>query len=106
MSYIVGPNEGWVAVLRNYVAISYFSELPKDMEDAAVTEFKDLVASAYYEQALETLAGPGWPVQDLLLRRLEDIPEEARRRFTRAANELGYDFAAPGIVRPEPRPWR
>ena len=43
MSYIVGPNEGWVAVLRNYVAISYFSELPKDMEDAAVTEFKDLV---------------------------------------------------------------
>ncbi len=106
MSYLVGPHEGWVAVLRNYIVISHFSELPPDLANAAVTEFKDLVASAYYEPAVKILAGPGWPIHDLLLHRLMDAPEEARNRFARSADQLGYDIDIPGVKRPEPRPWR
>ncbi len=106
MSYFVGPHEGWVAVQRNYVAVSHFSELPPDLADAAVTEFKDLVASGYYEPAIKTLAGPGWPIRDVLLHRLEDAPEEVRNLFARTADRLGYDIDVPGVTRPEPRPWR
>jgi hypothetical protein len=106
MSYLVGPHEGWVAGLRNYTALAHFSELPPDLAEAAVTEFKDLVASAYYNSAVDILAGPGWPIHDLLLRRLEDVPEEAKRQLSRTADDLGYAIEVPGVDRGEPRPWR
>jgi hypothetical protein len=106
MSYLVGPNEGWVARQRNYTALAHFSELPQDLAKAAVTEFKDLVASAYYDSAVDIWAGPGWPIHALLLHRLEDVPEEARRQLSRSADQLGYAIEVPGVDRGEPRPWR
>jgi hypothetical protein len=59
MSYLLGPHEGWVAVERNQLAIGIFAELPRDVAKSALTEFKDLVASAYYREAVTILAGPG-----------------------------------------------
>ncbi len=106
MSYRVGPHEGWVASRRNYIAFANFPELPQDLADAAVTEFRDLVVSEYYHTAVKILVGPGWPIHDMLLRRLEDAPDEVRRQFASSANRLGYDIAVPGVERPEPRPWR
>jgi hypothetical protein len=79
MSYLVGPHEGWVAVERNHIALAIVPELPQDQAEMAVTEFIDLVASAYY---------PGWPIRDKLLRRLEDAPVEARRQFAQSAGQL------------------
>ena len=106
MSYLVGPHEGWVARRRNYIALANFPELPQDVAEAALTEFKDLVVSGYYPTAVKILVGPGWPIHDMLLRRLEDAPDEARRRFASSTDALGYDIAVPGVERPEPRPWR
>lgn len=105
MSYLVGPHEGWVARRRNYIALASFPELPQDVAEAAVTEFKDLIVSEYYDTAVRILVGPGWPLRDILLRRLEDAPEKARYRFARSADQLGYDIAVPGVERPDPRPW-
>jgi hypothetical protein len=42
----------------------------------------------------------------MLLRRLEDAPDEARRGFARSADREGYDIAVPGVERADPRPWR
>ncbi len=106
MSYRVGPHEGWVASMRNYIAFANFPELPQDLAEAVVTEFKDLVVSEYYHTAVKILVGPGWPVHDMLLRCLEDAPDEARRRLASSADQLGYEIAVPGVKRPEPRPWR
>jgi hypothetical protein len=107
MSYLVGPHEGWVAVKRNHIALAIFPELPQDVAQMAVTEFKDLVASAYYDAAIQILVGPGWPIRDMLLRRLEHAPIEARRQFAQSADQLGYDdIVVPGVERPSPRPWR
>jgi hypothetical protein len=105
MSYLVGPREGWVAVKRNRMALAAFPELSPDLADLAVTEFKDLVASGYYDAAVEILAGPGWPIRDTLLRRLQEVPDEARRQFARLAAQLGYEIAVPGIERGDWRPW-
>ena len=75
MSYRVGPHEGWVAGRRNYIAFDHFPELPQDLADAAVTEFRDLVGSGYFNTAAKILVGPGWPIHEMLLRRLEDAPD-------------------------------
>jgi hypothetical protein len=107
MSYLLGPHEGWVAVERNKLALEIFTELPGDVAEMALTEFKDLVASAYYDEAVQILVGSGWPMRDILLRRLEDAPLEARRQFATSAARLGYDdISVPGIEQLEPRPWR
>jgi hypothetical protein len=106
MSYQAGPHEGWVAVLRNYIALRYISDLPPDLAEAAVAEFKDLVASAYYQQAIEILAGPGSAIRDRLLRALGDAPLDARVQFAHSADQFGYDFDVPGVSQPEGRPWR
>jgi hypothetical protein len=106
MSYLVGPHEGWVAVNRNHIALAISPELPQDLAEMAVTEFRDPVASGYYDVAVKILAGPGWPLRDMLLRRLDDAPVEARRQFARSADQLGYEVAVSGVERPDPRPWR
>jgi hypothetical protein len=106
MSYRVGPHEGWVAGRRNAIAFAHFPELPQDLADAAVSEFRDLVVSGYFNTAAKILVGPGWPIHEMLLRRLEDAPIEARRQLSFVANARGYDIAVPGVERPEPRPWR
>ena len=80
--------------------------LPQDVVEAAATEFKDLVASAYFDDLAVILVGPGWPIRDMLSRRLEDTPAEARRRFARSADQLGYRIVVPGVERADPRPWR
>ena len=41
LAYLVGPREGWVAVKRNSIALGIFPELPRDLAEMAVTEFKD-----------------------------------------------------------------
>ncbi len=106
MSYHLGPHEGWVAGRRNTIAFDHFPELPQDLADAAVTEFRDLVVSGYFVTAAKILAGPGWPIHVMLLRRIEDTPEEERRQLAFTANARGYDIPVPGVERPEPRPWR
>ena len=106
MSYLVGPHEGWVASRRNQIALSQFPELPQELAEAAVTEYRDLVVSGYYRTAVKILVGPGRPIRDMLLRRLEDAPDEAKRQLASLAEALGYDIAAPGIEQPDPRPWR
>jgi len=80
-------------------SLAKFPELPRDVVEAAVTEFKDLVASAYFDDlAVKILV--------MLLRRLEDTAAEARRRFARSADQLGYTIVVPGVERANPRPWR
>jgi len=82
-------------------------QLPPGVAEMAVTEFKDLVASSYYDTAVKILVGPGWHIRKVLLRRLDDAPVEARRQFAQSAGQLGYDdIAVPGVGRADPRPWR
>ena len=96
MSYRVGPHEGWVAARRNYIAFDHFSELPQDLADAAVTEFGSC-RFRLFVTAAKILVGPGWPIHEMLLRRLEDAPVEARRQLALVAKARGYDIAVPGV---------
>jgi hypothetical protein len=99
MSYRTGPNEGWIAQRRNPIALSGFASLPKDLAERSLAEFTGLVRSGLYADAANILAGPGWPVREMLLRGLTQLDEGDRRRFARAleAKDLEEVVVVPGL---------
>jgi hypothetical protein len=100
MSYGEGPNEGWIAVRRNPLALSAFPSLPDQLADQALNEFARLVSSGFYGDAANTLAGAGWPIHDKLLARLTQVSEGARRRFAKALEAKDLDgVTVPGLER-------
>jgi hypothetical protein len=105
MSYRLGPNEGWIAVKRNRLAVAIFPSLPPDIAENAVSEFGRLVGSNFFAEAADIFAGPGWPIGDTLLSGLKDVDELNRQTFAKFIYRLGYDVLVPGIERPDWRPW-
>lgn len=105
MSYMVGPNEGWVAVKRNRFALAVFSSLTPDISENAVGEFSRLVRSNYSGAAADILEGPGWPIREALLAGLKNVDEINRQSFARLIYRRGFDLEVPGVGRPDWRPW-
>nr|WP_157872654.1 hypothetical protein [Bradyrhizobium sp. ORS 278] len=92
MSYRLGPNEGWIAVKRNAMALAMFEGLPPDLADAAIAEFARLVKSELYSEAIELLKGPGWRVRDRLVAGLASVPERNVGILLKAMSDIGYDL--------------
>lgn len=106
MSYSLGPDEGWIGIRRNRVALAIFSQLPSDLAEKAKAEFVRLVDSEFYGEAANILTGPGWGIRDVLLPGLKAATELNRQLFARTVFNLGYDIVVPGVERPNPRPWQ
>ncbi len=105
MSYRLGPNEGWVALRRNRVALTVYDQLPNDLAQSATNEFVELVGSNFYNEAVDILVGPGWKMHERLLQALNQLEVNHRRTFARTLHQRGYDLAVPGIKPPDSRPW-
>jgi hypothetical protein len=105
MSYLLGPNEGWVAVRRNRMALSMFERLTPDLEEAALDEFARMLGSGIFSEAIAIFVGPGWPIRDKLLPRLAHVGQAYRDLFAKMLYERGYDVDVPGTARRDPRPW-
>jgi hypothetical protein len=107
MSYQLGPNEGWIGIKRNRLALAEFEKLPADLTVSATNEFISLLASGfYYHQVADIFISQDSRVRKLLLSRLVDVAERPRRAFVNVLHEKGEDVAIPGIERDESRPWR
>lgn len=102
-SYELGPNEGWIAIRRNRLALAAFSELSPDMSERVLSEFTGMVASGLIVDAASNLIGPGAPLQSVLLGRLTAVPIAERERLARYLEENGVDLAVPGVERTEKR---
>jgi hypothetical protein len=106
MSYRYGPNEGWVAVRRNFLAASIFATLPSELREQVVLEFVGLVRSGFYADASNILAGPGRAIHEQLLSGLTRIEESHRRGLARAlARRDIYDVSIPGLEERPSRPF-
>ncbi|SDT59504.1 hypothetical protein [Bradyrhizobium canariense] len=106
MSYLLGPNEGWIALRRSPVTLSVFSSLPDDLAEKAVTEFAGLVRSGFYVDAANILAGPGWAVHDKLLASLAPIDEGGRRWFAKVLESKNVEgVTVPGVDDKRSRPF-
>lgn len=93
MSYWLAPNDAWVAIKRNPLALATFSSLPAELQERALSEFARTVRSGLFVEAADILIGPGWPIQEKLLSRLAEIKESARRNFAKELKSRGLDGA-------------
>lgn len=105
MSYLIGPNEGWIGVKRNRFALAIYPSLTTDLAENAVSEFAHLVESNYFGATADILEGPGWPIRDVLLSGLKDVDDVSRQTFAKVIYRRGLDLSVPGVDRPEWRPW-
>lgn len=105
-SYRTGPREGWIALHRNALAVTLLPALPPPLRTAALTEFRDLVASNYREGAAAILTGPGWSQHDALLATLAPLPADTRAAFAQTLAVQNVDATVPGIPHRRDRPWR
>jgi hypothetical protein len=94
MSYSLGPNEAWIAAGRNRLALALFPALPADLAESTIGEFVGLVRSGLYRQAADIVAGPGWPIRNVLLARLKDFKEPDRRYFAKLLEARNIDDAS------------
>ena len=98
MSYQVGPNEGWVAVKRNYLVFANLDRLPNDLVDDGLNEFIRLLKSRnFFTEAANILVGPAWRVRDRILLRLSELSERDREAFAQVLESKGYEVPIPGI---------
>jgi hypothetical protein len=106
MSYVTGPNEGWVALKRSPFALALYETLPPKIADMAATELVALIKSGFVRQSANIFITSGWRNRQALLARLAVLPMPARQAFAHAVYDAGGDIEMPGIRRPEWRPWR
>jgi hypothetical protein len=107
-SYLLGPNEGWIALKRNRFALSVFEKLPSDLRELVQSEFAKLVDTPHpsvLQEMISILTGPGWRVRSFLLPRLKELSAASRQTFADALYRRGYDVDIPGTDRRDRRPW-
>jgi hypothetical protein len=98
MSFLLGPNEGWVVIRRAPLALGAFGTLPPDLAEKAITDFAGLVRSGLSSAAAGMLLGPGWAVRNELINSLRRVDIAERRIFARALADKGVDgLAVPGV---------
>jgi hypothetical protein len=97
MSYRQAPNEGWIMEKRNHLALAVYRVLPADLAELALAEFTKLLQPEYSNSAARIFAGPGWPIRDILLARIANVPESRKRMFAQILQSRGVDVEVPGI---------
>jgi hypothetical protein len=94
-SYRLSPNEGWIGLKRNPFTLGRFMTLPDDLAENAVQELTHLVRSGLHAEAAEIIAGPGLPINRLLLRRLKVLDQTDRAILAgRLSSKDGFEDVA------------
>ena len=97
-SYRLGPNEGWIAVMRNPVAFEAFDELPEDLRGRVVQEFVRLLELELYDAAVKIFVGAAWDKRELILSQMDRLPLRTRQIFAEALAAADYDVTVPGTT--------
>ncbi|WP_143105916.1 hypothetical protein [Bradyrhizobium sp. Gha] len=104
LSYDLGPNEGWVAIKRNRLALPVMSELPAGMRERVVEEFAGMVAAGLIVDAAASLVSASAPVREKLLAGLGRVPIAERERLARYLTDATtIDVVVPGVKPAEKR---
>jgi hypothetical protein len=106
LSYALAPNEGWIALPRNRLAMAVFKQLPSDLSSDAIDEFVRLVdAGSLYSETAAIFAGAAPAVQNRIVAQLKSANAVSREYFAIALYERGLDIEIPGVVKAT-RPWQ
>ena len=107
MSYRLGPNEAWIALVRNRLAFAIFEQLPPDVAKSAINEFIGLLETGrLYRQVAEIYIGLPRHVRQVLLPRLSAVSDKQRDAFIYELRRLGHDVYPQGTDKHMRSPWR
>ena len=107
LSYDLGPQEGWIAVKRNRLALGLYPVLSDKLKTAALSEFVGLTRSQLGGEAADIMIGTSPVVREALLVRLAQLGQSDREAFAKVLYSKGaFDIAVPGVALAPDRPWR
>ncbi len=105
MSYLLGPNEAWIAVKRNPLAIGIFSSLPNELSERVKAEFVGMVRSGLDLDAIHSLSVSQDHVREQMLGQLVQIKEVDRIEFAKLLRSKDIEWSVPGVVESTARPF-
>lgn len=103
-SYVTGPNEGWISLRRNRLALSIFTSLNELQKELVTAEFARLVDADFLDEAGSNLTSVGFNYRDELLSALISVDIASRQGLSKWLSNNGYKMKIPG-VNVEDRPW-
>ena len=107
LSYRQGPNEGWIAIIRNRMTLALFASLPDDLKEKATLEFLAFIRTGLTEAAADIFIGSSSTIRDVLLTRVRTLDVASRQVFANSLRYRGFDDVnLPGIVQPEKPLWQ
>ena len=99
LSYQTGPNEGWVSLRRNNVALITFALLDPDLKDKALSEFQEMAnVYSFIPVVARLIAGTDPAFQEQLLLALSYAPDENKKLLAQMLPEMGVDAPVPGVA--------
>ena len=87
-SYELGPNEGWLALLRMQLAARLLDRLPQSVQNAALAELVGLVRSGFVVEVAKLYFVSSSGAQSLLDRAIESLPGPTARELRGKVQEL------------------
>jgi len=91
MSYDTSPNEAWIAIRRNIVALPLVLVVPQPLQDKILTEFQQLVRNGFRHEASQSYSGASRAVQSLLRPRIEQLDADLQKSlWDEIAKNLSY----------------
>lgn len=104
LSYELGPNEGWIVLKRNPVALAAFSKLPSDLAADAINEFVALLNFEFFQRAVEIFSGANSLARNAIVSHVATLPLQIRKEFYQAMFNRGITLTIPGVEIPESKP--
>ncbi|MCK1740412.1 hypothetical protein IVA80_05915 [Bradyrhizobium sp. 139] len=97
-SYATGPQEGWIALRRNRIALAIFPALEHSTQDSVVGEFSGIVDSGFIAEAAANVTGVGWDQRERLLANLGRADIASREAFAKVLARARVDVSVPGVA--------
>jgi hypothetical protein len=106
MSYEVSPNEGWIAIWRNRLAMTMFDRLPPELANKALDEFVTLLDTGRsYDDMASIFESAPANLQQRIVQQLSAANPLPRQIFARVLYDRGLDVKIPDTTIPGLRSW-
>jgi hypothetical protein len=81
MSYETSPNEAWIAIRRNIVALPLLPQVPEALQNKIVAEFQQLIQNGFVGEAATSYAAASASVRSLLQPAIERLDGRRQKAF-------------------------
>jgi hypothetical protein len=86
MSYHTSPNEAWIAIRRNIVAVPLLLVAPPRLQLQILSEFEQLIRNGFQDEAARSYLNASAGIRSLLQPRIEQLDPSSQKRMLDAIN--------------------